>query len=143
MPGMAENQCEQPDDPGDAGFILEAYHEAGEVDLGLMSRCGLKSDLERLRPIARSDRRDKALHSCVSAGITPLTELARQPRGGQFREGGQPLAEVIEIGRQLVRASNLPCSISWQLKPSFNIFANRLRVAARTPRNRGHGQSLA
>lgn len=31
----------------------------------------------------------------------------------------------------------------WQLKPSFNIFANRLRVATRTPRNRGHGQSLA
>jgi hypothetical protein len=33
MPGMAENQREQPDDPGDARFVLEAYDEAGEVDL--------------------------------------------------------------------------------------------------------------
>ena len=40
MPGMAESQGKQPDDPGDDGFILEAYDEAGEVDLGLMPRCG-------------------------------------------------------------------------------------------------------
>jgi hypothetical protein len=33
MPGMAKHQCEQPDDPGDTRFVLEAYDEAGEVDL--------------------------------------------------------------------------------------------------------------
>jgi hypothetical protein len=27
MPEMAENQREQPDDPGDAGFVLEAYDD--------------------------------------------------------------------------------------------------------------------
>ena len=107
MPGMAEHQREQPDDPGDAGLIGEADDEAGEVDLGLMPGARLEADLERLRPLARSDRRDKALHGRVGAGIAPLTELARQPRGGQFREGGHPLAQVIEIGRKLVRPSNL------------------------------------
>ena len=73
MPGMPEHQREQPDNPDDARLVFEAYDEASEVNLGLMPRCGLKSDLERLRPITWSDRRDKALHGRVSAGITPLT----------------------------------------------------------------------
>ena len=67
MPGMPEHQREQPDDPGDARLVFEVYDEAGVVDLGLMPRCSLKSDLEWLRSITWSDCCDKALHGRVGA----------------------------------------------------------------------------
>ena len=52
VPGMAEHQREQPDDPGDPRLIGEGRDEAGEVDLRLIARRRLEADLERLRLVS-------------------------------------------------------------------------------------------
>lgn len=57
VPGMAQHQREQPDDPRHAWLVLEGDDEAGEVDLRLVAGRRLEADLEGLRPIARPDRR--------------------------------------------------------------------------------------
>ena len=143
MPGMTEHQREQPDDPGDARLVLEAGDEAGEVDLRLMAGRRLEANLEGLRPVARPDRGDEALHRGVSAGIAALAQLARQSRRGQLRESRHPLAQIVEIGGELVRPADLTRSIDRQLQAALDVFANRLRITAGASRDRGHGQSLA
>ena len=67
VPRMSEHQREQPDDPRDAGLILETHHETGEVDLRLMPGWCLEADLKRLWPIAWTDGSDTALHGRVGA----------------------------------------------------------------------------
>jgi hypothetical protein len=136
VPGMAEHHREQPDDPDDPGLVGKGRDEAGEVDLRLIARRCLKADLERLRLALRPDRRHESLHGGVGPLVATFPEFAGEPDGTQIGEGRYPLAQVIEIGRELARPADLTWPIGRRLEPAFDVFAHRLRVPAGASRDR-------
>ena len=139
-PSTSENSQTMRVTPGSSS---KRDDEAGEVDLRLMAGRRLEANLEGLRPVARPDRRDEALHRGVSAGIAALAQLARQSRCGQIRESRDPLAQIVEVGGELVRPADLTRSVDRQLQAALDVFADRLRITAGASRDRRHGQSLA
>ena len=143
VPGMAEHQREQPDDPGDPRLVGEGRDEAGEVDLRLVSRRRLEADLERLGFLLRPDGRDEALHRRVGTLVAALADLAGEADGAQIGEGRHPLAQIVEIGRQLVRPADLARPIDRRLEPAFDVFAHRLWITPGAPGNRRDRQPLA
>lgn len=95
VPGMAEHQGEQPDDPAEFRFVRKRGDEAGEVDLGLIARGRLEPNLERLGLVRRSDRCHEAFDRRVGSGIATLADLPGEPDGGQVRYAGDWVTRLI------------------------------------------------
>lgn len=129
VPGMAEHQREQPDDAGRARRIREGDDEAGEVDLRLLAGRGLEADLVGLG-LGRPDRGGEPLHRGVGTGIAVLAQLAGQAHGAQVGEGGDPLAQVIEVGRELARSAGLTRAVGRRFEAALDVLTDRLRIAA-------------
>src|SRR5712691_9969771 len=134
---MAKHEAEQPDDPAGAGIIGEVHHEASEVDLGLDPRRGLEAYLVRLRPVLGSDRGEEALHRRIGAEIAELADLAGQPHGAELGEGDHSLAQKSHERDELAGPPNRPRSINRCLNAALDVFAHRLWITARPPRDRG------
>ena len=142
VPGMAEHQREQPDDAGRVRRIREGDEEAGEVDLRLLAGRGLEADLVGLG-LGRPDRGGEPLHRGVGTGVAALAQLAGQAHGTQVGEGGDPLAQIIEIGRELARAAGLTRAVGRRLEAALDVLADRLRIAAGPAGDGGDGQALS
>jgi hypothetical protein len=139
---VAEHQAEQPNDPAGAGVVGEVDHEACEVDLGLDTRRGLKAHLVGLRSVLRSDRGQEALYRRIGTRVAELANLSGQARRAQIREGDHPLAQKFHERGELARPPNRPRSVNRRLNAAFNVFAHRLRITTRPPRDRGDPTAL-
>jgi hypothetical protein len=115
---------------------------AGEVDLRLISCRRLEPHFEWPGMVLWPDRRDEALHRRIGAFITALANLAGQADGREIGIGGNAFMQVIDKGRDLVRPPHLARTIDGEIEPTFDVFADRLGIAARSTGDRGHRQAL-
>ena len=53
-----------------------------------------------------------------------------KPDRRQVGKSVDALTQITEVGSQLVRSADLTRPVGWQLKPAFDIFSYRLRIAA-------------
>ena len=116
-------------------LVGEGGDEAGEVDLGLVAGRRLEADLEGLGPIGRADDSEEALHGRVGALVSALADLAGEPDRTQVREGGDALAQIIEIRRQLAGASHPARAVGRWLEATGDVLADGLGIAAGAARN--------
>jgi hypothetical protein len=142
VPGVSEHQREQPDDAGRARCIREGDDEAGEIDLRLLTARGLEADLVRLS-LGRPDRGGEPLHRGVGPRVAALAQLAGQAHGAQVGEGGDPLAQIIEVGRELARATGLARAVGRRFEAALDVLADRLRIAAGPAGDGEDGQALS
>jgi hypothetical protein len=71
-----------------------------------------------------------------------LAQLPGQARRRQFRESRDPLAQIIQIARDLVGVTDLPRPVNPQLQAALDVFSDRFRFPPSPARDRRHGQSL-
>lgn len=71
-----------------------------------------------------------------------LAKLAGQANGREVGIGGNAFMQIIDKGRHLVRPPHLARTIDGQFQPAFDVFADRLGIAARSTGDRGHRQAL-
>ena len=140
---VAKHQAEQPDDAAGAGIIGEVHYKAREVDLSLNTRRGLKAYLVGLRSVLRSDRGQEALYRRIGAGVAELANLAGQARRAQIRESGHSFAQKSHERGELAGSANRSRSVNRRLDAALDVFAHRLRIATRPPRDRGDRQPLS
>lgn len=88
-----------------------------DYSTSLMAGRRLEANFERLESVTRADRRHEPLHGRLGAGVAALAQLPRQACRRQFGEGRNPLAHVIEIGRDLIGPANLARPVGRQLRP--------------------------
>ena len=140
--GVAKHDREEPHDARDAGFVGELRHEAGEVDLGLLARRRLETGLKGLRPTIRPNGGNEPLHRRIGASVSPLADLAVEPDGAEIRERGHPLAQIVQIGRQLARSARLTGPIGRRLQAARDVLPDGLRVTTRLPGDGADRQPL-
>ena len=108
--------------------------ETGEVDLSLLARRRLEAHFEPA-PRLRSDIAEKIGDGGIAAGIAALPDLPEKPTPGQGGISGHPLAQ---IGRE--RIDHGPARLAWpvdrRLQSALDVFAYRLPVETRRPRDR-------
>ena len=77
--------------------------------------CRSISELHTTTASIRPDVAHRALHCGVAAGVTPLSQLAPQPHGGEARESRETLAQIRQkgIGALLSARSR---TIGWRLQ---------------------------
>ncbi|KUO64298.1 MAG: hypothetical protein APF80_14985 [Alphaproteobacteria bacterium BRH_c36] len=131
--GMAENEGEQPDDPGHAGIVGELGHEACEVNLGLLAGRRLEAHLEGLWPMFRPDRGDEPLHRRVGPRVALFADITIEPDGAELREGGNARAKIVEVGCQFARSARLPRTVGRWLQAALDVLPDRLWVTASAP----------
>ena len=139
---VAQHHREQPHDAHDTRLVGEGDDKAGEVDLGLLAGRRLEADLVGLG-LARPDRGHEPLHRGVGARVAALTQLASQAHGAQIREGRDALAQIVEIGRELARASGLAGAVGRRFEAALDVLADRLWVTPGPAGDGGDGQALS
>lgn len=102
----------------------------------------LEPQLERLGAGRGTDRGDEPLYRRIGARVAALADLACQANGAQVAERRDPLAQIIEIRRELARPANAPRTVSRRLKTLGDVFADCLWIAPRSPGNGADRQAL-
>lgn len=131
---VAPHHREQPEDPRHTRLIAERYLELGEVDLGLPSRRCFEAPLE-LDHSRRAALAQEVRDGRIAALEPHSSDFAEQSLAGQPGIQRDAIAKIRFIGFQLTRTrwSGL---IYRRLHAAVQMFAYRLAVKARLPRNR-------
>ena len=130
------------DDARHLRLILEVHHEAGKVDLRLMARRRLEAQLVGLRALVGADGCHEPLHGGVGTIIAALAQLPCEADGAELWKGCDALAQIVEVGGELIGPSDLTRSVDRQLEPACDILADGLWISPGASGDGGNGQTL-
>jgi hypothetical protein len=123
---VAEDDREEPEDALHPWLVGERGPELGEVDLPLAAGGRLEAALEGLR-LGRTRLAQEVGQHAVAALVAELADLAQQALAGQLRPGGDPLAQVVLVGRDPARARRA-WPVDRGLHPALEVPAHGLAV---------------